>query len=460
MTLRRLVPIVLLAGLTGGCTVFLPQKPGQVTQHTGSGARVVPIRVSVVDGDTLEPIRHAFVRTALSRDRTDRHGVALIRVRRSHPYVVTASAYRYSTMTERKTFHRGAFWRTVFMYKPKLQWPMYGAVARRTQAQPHIKLRPPFRHVWTQRMGGLIEFPSVVSNGTAYITNKHGMVMAISVGSGRFLWRRNLDSLMASSPAVVGKRLIVHDMRGRVWVLRCLDGRILHHYYVPAAIESSPVIRHGVDYFGAWNGVVYALDLHAGRFLWRYSTGYKITSSAAITRRAVYIGDYGGHLLALGPHSGRLLWEGTVNGRIYGTPAVSAGRVFVPSSDGGSMTAFSTGGHQLWQRETGAYVYSSPAVWGNKVFFGSYNGLLYCVSARSGVPLWTVSVGGRVSGAVVAVARVVYASTKHRTIGASVRTGKVVFTFPHGDYVPLSGNGRMLLFNGYARMYALEPRKR
>jgi outer membrane protein assembly factor BamB len=458
--LRRAVPIVLLAGLTSGCSVFLPMKHGVASRSGRHGGKVIPVRVSVVDGDTLKPIRNAFVRTALARNHTNRHGAAVIRVVRSHPYFVTASARGYTTTTQRKTFHRAHYWRTLFMYRPKLQWPMYGAVARRTQAQEHIKIRPPLRHVWTRRMGGLIEFPSVVSDGTAYIANKHGVVMAISVGTGRFLWRRNLDSLMASSPAVVGTRLVVHDMKGRIWVLRRFDGRILHHYAVPGAIESSPVIRHAVDYFGAWNGVIYALDLHSGRFLWKYSTGYKITSSAAVTRGAVYIGDYGGHLLAFGPNSGRLLWQGTVNGRIYGTPAVSAGRVFVPSSDGGSLTAFSTGGHELWRRDTGSYVYSSPAVWGNKVFFGSYDGLLYCVSARSGSVLWTRGVGGRVSGAVVAVDRIAYASTKGRTIGVSARTGRVVFSFPHGDYVPLSGNGRRLLLNGYSRLYALEPRRR
>jgi hypothetical protein len=36
----------------------------------------------------------------------------------------------------------------------------------------------------------------------------------------------------------------------------------------------------------------------------------------------------------------------------------------------------------------------------------------------------------------------------------------VVFSFPHGDYVPVSGNGRRLLFHGYSRLYAMEPRNR
>jgi hypothetical protein len=30
--------------------------------------------------------------------------------------------------------------------------------------------------------------------------------------------------------------------------------------------------------------------------------------------------------------------------------------------------------------------------------------------------------------------------------------------FGHGHYVPVSGNGMRLLFHGYSRLYAVEPR--
>ncbi len=148
-----------------------------------------------------------------------------------------------------------------------------------------------------------------------------------------------------------------------------------------------------------------------------------------------------------------------MNGRIYGTPAVANGRVFVPSSTGGSLTAFSTHGRRLWRIHTGSYVYSSPAAWGGRVFFGSYNGLFYGVSASSGRRLWTVGTGGSISGAAVVVDGVAYAgSFAHRIVGVDARSGRVLLRFGHGNYVPVSGNGMRLLFHGYSRLYALEPR--
>jgi len=50
---------------------------------------------------------------------------------------------------------------TIRVYRPELQWPMYGATPDRAQTQSHIRLRPPFRTVWSIGLGTLIEFPAV-----------------------------------------------------------------------------------------------------------------------------------------------------------------------------------------------------------------------------------------------------------------------------------------------------------
>ena len=93
------------------------------------------------------------------------------------------------------------------------------------------------------------------------------------------------------------------------------------------------------------------------------------------------------------------------------------------------------------------------------MFVGSYDGLLYGLSASSGSTLWTANAGGRISGAAVVVAGIVYAGTTRRIIGVDARTGRVRLTFAHGDYVPVSGNGQRLLFHGSSRLYALEPKR-
>jgi len=419
----------------------------------------VRIEVTVVDGDRRVPVREAAVHLWGRRAHTDAAGLAQVRVPFRRALNVTVSAKGFSTRTVLEPFRDGRK-ATIRVYRPELQWRMYGATAARAQTQSHIRLRPPFRTVWSVGIGGLIEFPAVVDGGVAYIGNARASIRAISMRFGKTLWRHDTPyGKMASSPAVVGRNLVYHTMDGHVYVLDRANGRLRWRFYVGSPVESSPIVRDGVDYFGAWNGRLYALDLRRHRLRWTRSLGAKITSSAAIADGRLFIGDYAGRLWALSPGTGATRWVSSVNGRIYGTPAVANGRVFVPSSTGGSLTAFSTRGRRLWRIHTGSYVYSSPAAWGGRAFFGSYNGVFYGVSASSGRRLWAVGTGGSISGAAVVVDGVAYAgSFAHRIVGVDARTGRVLLRFGHGNYVPVSGNGMRLLFHGYSRLYAVEPR--
>jgi outer membrane protein assembly factor BamB len=433
----------------------------RVHKAVGIPHRPVKLVVTVVDGDTNRRVRGARVALWRRHDLTNRRGIAEIRVPWRRPLQVSVRARGYTARKVYEPFRRRRKV-TIRIYQPKLQWPLYGATATRTQAQTHIALRPPFRTVWRTATAGLIEFPAVVWNGTAYIGNAKGTIRAISMRFGSVLWRHKTPGgKMASSPAVVGDTVVYHGMNGAVYVLDRATGKLRWHYWIGSPIESSPVVRRGIDYFGAWNGRVYALDLRHRRLRWTRSLGAKITSSAALAGGRLFIGDYGARVWALDPRTGGTRWVRSVNGRVYGTPAVLHGRVFVPSSTGGSLTAFSATGRYLWRVGTGSYVYSSPAAWGGRVFFGSYNGVFYGVSARSGRILWRVGAGGPISGAAVVVGGVAYAgSFAHRIYGVDARTGRVLVRYPHGYYVPVSGNGRRLLFHGYGSLFAVEPRRR
>ena len=419
----------------------------------------VRLVVEVVDGDTGEPVLAAQVRIGGRPRIAGAGGRAYARVlaARSLRVVVTARGFERRVMA--LPFDRARKQR-VLMYRQAAQWRMYGAGAGRTQAQRAIRLRPPFRVVWSRGLGSLLEFPAVVSEGVAYIAGFDGVVHALSMADGAELWRHTpTDGKSASSPAVWGDLLVVHDMRGHVTVLDRATGAVQRRVDVGSPVESSPLVLDGSDYFGTWDGRIVALDLRSGRTRWSVSTGQKITASAAVADGLLVIGDYGGTVHALDPVTGAERWRAQVNGRVYGTAALADGRAFVPSSTGASLTALSLAdGSRLWRRTAGSYVYAAPAVWGGRVVFGSYDGLLRCVSAATGETLWTVSAGRPISGAVVAVDGVAYAGTfAHRILGIDVASGEQLLDFPHGEYVPVSGNGGRLLLHGYSRLYAVEP---
>src|SRR5204863_706640 len=136
--------------------------------------------------------------------RTNRHGVTTIKAPRGR-HVVSVSARGYGHARVPVNFSENR-WHTIDVYRPELQWPLYGATKARTQAPEDIRLRPPFRLIWSRGLGHLIEFPAVVWDGFAYIGNQRGTIHAISMRSGKVAWQHDTPGgpRMASSPAVDG----------------------------------------------------------------------------------------------------------------------------------------------------------------------------------------------------------------------------------------------------------------
>jgi outer membrane protein assembly factor BamB len=465
----RFLAVLVVAIAVAGCSsgrqdnASPPQATGTTAETSGSETAPPQMLVRVLDGDLKRAVTTAVVRIGSTTVRGDQRGHARIEVVRPRRVRALISAPGY---TPRRVSipYRDLRPFTVRLWRRDLQWPLFGATAARTQSQPAIKLRPPFRVVWSRSMGGLLEFPAVVWNGVAYVNNIHGIVQARSMNSGRLLWRTRIGTRVASSPAIDPNRGVIVTTTmapGDVKVISLKTGRVRWHRLLGAPAEPSPVISGSLAYFASANGNVYALDLDRRRVRWVFHGGVKITSSPALVGKRLYIGDYAGRVFALNARSGRRIWTGSAGTRVYGTVAVAGGRVFAPSVFSGMSALSARTGGLLWRIPIGAYVYSSPAYYRGRVYFGSHSGFVYCADARSGRIIWRRSAGGRVSGAVAVVAGVVYAgSLEDRIMAWHWRTGRTLWTFPHGEYVPVSGNGGRLLMHGRARIWAVESKRR
>ncbi len=170
---HRVALALALCGLVSACggTGFAEEsvRPGprpQPKPKPKPASQRALLVVTVVNGDTDARVRGATVRIGPHTARTDARGEAEIRVRRRAPLVVDVRARGYTPKSVRMPFQKRRKV-TVRIYDPKLQWRMYGANARRTQAHTSIKLRPPFRVVWSRGVGSLVVCPAVVSDGVA-----------------------------------------------------------------------------------------------------------------------------------------------------------------------------------------------------------------------------------------------------------------------------------------------------
>ena len=390
-------------------------------------------------------------------------------------------------------------------------WPMYGYVPARIRDAP-FKLRPPFRKVWTYRVGNTIEFPPVVGYGLVFVEQIRGRFFAIHAASGRTQWRRHFRHCAAASPTV-GDGVVYQaymqpypckryprSQRGFVVALRVRDrhGNLVPYAKVlwrfsTGAVESSPLLVDGTLYFGSWNHYVYALDVSRDRLLnrtrhrlrwfrprlrWKFHADDEVNSSPAFGNGMIYFGTDGGSVYAVDAKTGRKRWRSRSFSRFgrreyfYATPTVAYGRVYIGNTDGTVYAFGARTGHLLWARHAGSYVYTGAAVWRKRVIVGTYDGHLIAYDAATGDVRWKHTAPAAIHGAPSVVDGLVYYSTcpvcgSHGsrsakrgppgTFAVDARTGHHVWSFTDGRYSPVVADQERIYVTGRTHVYAFEP---
>jgi len=381
-------------------------------------------------------------------------------------------------------------------------WPMYGYDPARTHDAIQFKLRPPFRKIWTLRVGNIIEFPPVVGYGLVFVNQFRGRFFAVDAATGKDQWRKHFLNCGAASPAI-GRDIVYQaymqpypcnryprSQKGFIVAILFRSKRrgILFHRgkilwrYKTGAVESSPLLVDGVLYFGSWDHHLYALDVSQRarpRLRWRVDLGAEVNSSPAYANGMVYVGTDGGHVFGLDARSGRVRWQGSsyskfLHGReyFYATPTVAYGRVYIGNTDGTLYAFGARSGHLLWARHAGSYVYTAAAVWRREVIVGTYDGHLIAYNAATGDELWRHEAPAAIHGAPTVLDGLVYFSTcggcgshgsrhaksgPHGTYAVDARNGRLVWTFPDGQYSPVIADSERMYLVGRTHVYGFVP---
>lgn len=353
-----------------------------------------------------------------------------------------------------------------------VNWPTFRLNHQRTGYLPVKGIHPPFKRVWKYGDQPLLEFPPIVVDDRLYFVDNDGHARALRADNGREIWHRRVASLNASTPTYSKGRLYIVNLEpGHVLALKAKNGRKIWQKNLPCRTESSPVVVHDRVFFGCENGVLYALKARNGNQVWETSVSGAIKGAPAYENGTLFVGDYGGVVTAVRAKTGEVRWQsdglGSSFGRagaFYSTPAVAYGRVYLGSNDGRVYSFDADTGELAWTHSTGGWVYSGPSVaqvpgTPPTVYIGSFDGNVYALNAKSGEARWTFAMGGRVIGSLSVIGRSVYASTFDgtTTYGISAKTGREVFQFHTGAYMPGVSDGEKLYLVGYSSIHALKP---
>jgi outer membrane protein assembly factor BamB len=366
--------------------------------------------------------------------------------------------------------------------KPKVAavivWPAFGHDAERLHVGWGLRVRPPYRPVWTSQGPSLVEFAPSVGFGRLYLENGSGQVVALSSRTGRRAWTFASHRCAAATPAIgpasggtVYGVFLNHPpcnatttQDGEVVALAAGTGAVRWRRTIGPS-ETSPIVVDGRVYVGDWRGRVYALDADSGRTLWTYTTGGAVKGGVAVQGDRIFVGSYDGHVYALDARTGREVWRADADSRLFGsatfysTPAAAYDRIYIGGTDGKVYSFGALSGERRWSQSTGGYVYGSPAVWNRRVYVGSYDGSFYALDAATGDVVWKFEANGPISGSASVIAGVVYFSTFHsRTYALSAGSGKLLWSLPHGTYAGAIADHHCLYVVGYSTVYAFAPR--
>jgi outer membrane protein assembly factor BamB len=381
-----------------------------------------------------------------------------------------------------------------------IPWPMYGYDPARTRNPIQFHVRPPFRKIWTLRVGNIIEFPPVVGYGALFVNQYRGRLFAVNAATGRRQWRRRWLNCAAASPTIGRNVLYVAYMqpypcrryprsqpgfiaaiviRNRKGVLQ-RGTRVLWRYHT-GAIESSPLLVNNLLYFGSWNHNVYALDVserRKPRLRWKFHADNEVNGSPAYGGGLVYFGSNSGSLYAVNARTGRLVWHSGSYSRFgrreqfYATPTVAYGRVYASNTDGTVYAFGARTGHLLWANHVGSYVYTAPAVWNRKIYVGTYDGHFLALNAATGSTVWRHEAPAAIHGAPTVLSGIVYFSTcptcgshgsrsakrgPRGTFGLDANTGRLVWRFTDGQYSPVVADSERIYVTGRTHVYGFEP---
>jgi outer membrane protein assembly factor BamB len=366
--------------------------------------------------------------------------------------------------------------------RARLEYPVWGLVPQRTRYLPGVRLVPPYRVVWMVHAHALIELPPVVGYGRLYFGSHAGVFTAARSSDGRVVWQHNLGRCMAASPAVGGGIVYAATMgpapcgayrghrgsHGELVAFDARDGRLLWSFRT-GLIESSPLLVGPILYFCAYldngSGYIYAVDTRSRQVIWSAFVPAKVTSSPSLVGRTLYVGTYGGYVYAFNARNGQPQWRSPTlvdlfrRRGFYATPALAWGRVFIGGLDGRMYAFGQRTGRLLWTHSMHGSVYSSAALWRRTVFTGSFNGGLAALDAASGTLRWQFDPAGtHVLGSPTVIAGLVYFATREGTTYAlDARNGKLVWSFPDGEYTPIVADRHRLYLTGATTIYGLMP---
>lgn len=199
---------------------------------------------------------------------------------------------------------------------------------------------PDVKVLWEKQDNSDVGAGIVASGDLCYYPNTSGEVIALSVETGKEIWRFKTTGKVYSTPAVEKGKLVVASTDSSVYCLNAQTGKLIWKLKTGKSVVASPVIDRNTVYIGASDGVFRAITLDEGKLLWKFDgLAAFVETRPLVYRGKVFFGDWGKRFYALDKKTGELAWQWeSEKGSLMFSPAAcfpvaSRGNVFFVAPD-------------------------------------------------------------------------------------------------------------------------------
>ncbi|BFM20586.1 outer membrane protein assembly factor BamB [Gilvimarinus japonicus] len=263
------------------------------------------------------------------------------------------------------------------------------------------------KRVWHRGIGdgqgdGYTRITPVIDGDTLYAADYEGELYALNRKTGKVLWRKDLDTVLAGGVGLGKGQLLLGTDEGEVLALNLADGTELWRTQLSGEVMSVPAGDESIVAAQTLDGRLTVLDASNGEVMWFYDNPPpKLTlrgrPSPVITAAAVYAGFANGRLMSFNPQNGLILWEQRVampKGRsdlekmvdIQASPLLRDGILYLNGYQGRLMAVSRSNGRPLWAIDSSSY--QEIGLGDDALYIAKDDSAVVAYNAGSGAELW------------------------------------------------------------------------
>ncbi len=247
-----------------------------------------------------------------------------------------------------------------------------------------------------------LKLQPVFDGNTGYVADHTGYVRAFNVNDGKRIWEIQLETPIASGPALVEGKLLFGTSQGEVIARATRDGSELWRQKVSSEVLALPTGANGVIVIRTTDGRIYGMEADSGQTIWIYDRTVPLltlrgNSSPVIYNGIVIAGLDSGKLAALTLKTGTVLWETQIadpKGRtelermvdIDVQPVVLEDVIYVITYQGRLATVQLQSGRMMWARDISSY--SGIALDPYRVYVSDAESQVWALNRFTGATLW------------------------------------------------------------------------